>query len=125
MRSPAGVLLVLVAIPTVANLAGGGPTWIWTPSLPMPLLRLVTEAGLLDIWLVADLLAAVGVLGGLAVAATAVAEQAVAATLLALVGAVSLAAAATGAPLPLWYALAYTAGLVLVLRAWRRGGDVR
>ncbi|MGW4962053.1 hypothetical protein ACWEPL_32955, partial [Nonomuraea sp. NPDC004186] len=47
------------------------------------------------------------------------------ATLLALVGAVSLAAAVTGAPLPLWYALAYTAGLVLVLRAWRRGGDVR
>ncbi|MET9248394.1 hypothetical protein [Nonomuraea sp. NPDC003709] len=125
MRSPAGVLLVLVAIPTVANLAGGGPTWIWTPSLPMPLLRLVTEAGLLDIWLVADLLAAVGVLGGLAVAATAVAERAVAATLLALVGAVSLAAAATGAPLPLWYALAYTAGLVLALRAWRRDGDVR
>ncbi|MEW1844457.1 hypothetical protein AB0392_41490 [Nonomuraea angiospora] len=55
MRSPAGVLLVLVAIPTVANLAGGG--------------------------------------------------------------ALSVAAAVTGAPLPLWYALAYTAGLVLVLRA--------
>ncbi|MEV4013145.1 hypothetical protein AB0J35_21815 [Nonomuraea angiospora] len=117
MRSPAGVLLVLVAIPTVANLAGGGPTWIWTPSLPTPLLRLVTEAGLLDVWLVVDLLAAVGVLGGLAVAATAVAERAAAAALLALVGALSVAAAVTGARLPLWYALAYTAGLVLVLRA--------
>ncbi|MFI6733332.1 hypothetical protein ACIBI9_10410 [Nonomuraea sp. NPDC050451] len=119
MRSAAGVLLVLVTIPTVANLAGGGPTWIWTPSLPMPLLRLVTEAGLLDVWLLADLLAAVGVLGGLAVAATAVAEQFVAATLLAPVAAGSLTAAATGARLPLWYALAYTAGLVLVLRARR------
>ncbi|MDX3108368.1 hypothetical protein [Nonomuraea angiospora] len=119
MRSPAGVLLVLLAIPTAANLAGGGPTWIWTPSLPTPLLRLVTEAGLLDVWLLADLLAAVGVLGGLAVAATACSATAVAATLLALVGALSAAAAVAGAPLPLWYALAYTAGLVLVLRAGR------
>lgn len=108
---------MLLAIPTAANLAGGGPTWIWTPSLPTPLLRLVTEAGLLDVWLLADLLAAVGVLGGLAVAATACSATAVAATLLALVGALSVAAAVTGAPLPLWYALAYTAGLVLVLRA--------
>ncbi|MEU7004637.1 hypothetical protein [Nonomuraea sp. NPDC046570] len=85
----------------------------------MPLLRLVTEAGLLDAWLLADLLAAVGVLGGLAVAATAVREHAVAATLLALVAAASLAAATTGAWLPLCYALIYTAGLVLVLRARR------
>ncbi|WP_431910506.1 hypothetical protein [Nonomuraea jabiensis] len=61
MRSPAGVLLALVAIPTVANLAGGGPAWIWTPSLPTPL--------------------------------------------------------------PLWYALAYTAGLVLVLRAGCRSNQ--
>ncbi|MFC5823993.1 hypothetical protein [Nonomuraea insulae] len=104
-------------IPTVANLAGGGPTYIWTPSLPMPLLRLVTEAGLLDAWLVADLLAAIGAIGVLAAAATAVREYAVAATLLALVTAVSLAATATGALLPLCYALVYTAGLVLVRRA--------
>ncbi|MDR8408294.1 hypothetical protein MTP10_06055 [Nonomuraea sp. 3-1Str] len=125
MRSPTGVLLLLVATPSAVNLAGGGPTWIWTPSLPAPLLRLVAEAGLLDAWLVADLLAAVGILGGLAVAATAARDLVVAATLLALVAAVSLAAAAAaGAWLPLVYALAYTAGLMLVLRAGnhRRGG---
>ncbi|MFB4283992.1 hypothetical protein ACBJ59_52505 [Nonomuraea sp. MTCD27] len=108
---------MLVMIPTIANLAGGGPMYIWTPSLPLPLLRLVAEAGLLDAWLVADLLAALGMIGVLAAAATAVREYAVAATLLALVAAVSLAATAAGALLPLGYALLYTAGLVLVRQA--------
>ncbi|MEV0344724.1 hypothetical protein AB0H88_03095 [Nonomuraea sp. NPDC050680] len=110
---------MFVATPTAANLAGGGPTWIWTPSLPMPVLRLVAEAGLLDAWLVVDLLTAVGVLGGLAVVATAARDLAVAAVLLALVAAVSFAGAASGGWLPLGYALAYTAGLVLMLRARR------
>jgi hypothetical protein len=119
LRSPACLLFVLVAIPPAANLAGGGPTWIWTPSLPTPVLRLLVEAGLLDAWLVADLLAAVGGLGVLAVAAMAAREPVVAAAPLALVAAVSLAAAAAGARTPLWYAVTYSAGLVLVLRSRR------
>ncbi|MEU8145052.1 hypothetical protein [Nonomuraea sp. NPDC048901] len=113
------MMIVLVALPTAVNLADDGLTWIWTRSLPGPLLHAIAWAGLLDAWLLLDLLAAVGVLGGAAVVAVAVRRPAVAATLLGLVAAVSLAAVPTGpegCP-PLWYGLAYAAALATLSRS--------
>lgn len=114
-----GVTILVVALPTAVNLADDGLTWIWTRSLPGPLLHAIAWAGLLDAWLLLDLLAAVGVLGGAAVVAVAARRPAVAATLLGLVAAVSLAAVPTGpegCP-SLWYGLAYAAALVTLPRS--------
>ncbi|MEV0345147.1 hypothetical protein AB0H88_05245 [Nonomuraea sp. NPDC050680] len=110
-----GAVIVLVALPTAVNLADDGLTWIWTRSLPGPLLHAIAWAGLLDAWLLLDLLAAVGVLGGAAVMAVAARRLAVATALLGLVAAVSLAAVPTGpegCP-SLWYGLAYAAASLL------------
>ncbi|MEU7740680.1 hypothetical protein [Nonomuraea sp. NPDC049158] len=118
-------MIVLVALPTAVNLADDGLTWIWTRSLPGPLLHAIAWAGLLDAWLLLDLLAAVGVLGGAAVMAVAARRPAVAVTLLGLVAAVSLAAVPIGpegCP-SLWYGLAYAAALATLLsRPGVRGG---
>ncbi|HUR01237.1 MAG TPA: hypothetical protein VM347_01740 [Nonomuraea sp.] len=93
---------LLLVLPPAVNLAGG-LTWIWTPSLPLPLLHLLTRAGLLDAWLLLDLLAASGVLGGAALAALAARERAAAVLLLAAISAISLAAAVVGGVwLPTW-----------------------
>ncbi|MEU7827801.1 hypothetical protein [Nonomuraea sp. NPDC049129] len=98
----------------MVNLAGG-LTWIWTPSLPLPVLHLLTRAGLLDAWLLLDLLAASGSLGGAALAALAARERATAVLLIAAISAISLAAAvAGGAWPPTWYAVAYGGALVLL-----------
>ncbi len=107
-------------LPSAVNLAGG-LTWIWTPSLPLPLLHLLTRAGLLDAWLVLDLLAASGVLGGAAVAALAARERTATVLLLATVSAISLAAAVIGgAWLPAWYGVAYGGALALLRSSGRR-----
>ena len=109
---PAASLLLM--LPPAVNLAGG-LTWIWTPSLPLPLLHLLTRAGLLDGWLVLDLLAASGVLGGAALAALAARERTATVVLLAGVSAISLAAAVIGgAWLPTWYGVAYGGALVIL-----------
>jgi hypothetical protein len=115
------VTAVLVALPTAANLADDGLTWVWTGSLPGPLLHAIARAGLLDAWLVLDLLAAVGVLGAAVVAALAARRPAVAATLLALVAGLSVAAVLVDPAGPLGcrslpYGLAYAAGLVTLGR---------
>ncbi|MEU7854040.1 hypothetical protein [Nonomuraea sp. NPDC049141] len=107
---------VLVALPTAVNLMDDGLTWIWTRSVPDPLLHAIARAGLLDAWLLLDLLAAVGVLGGAAVVAVAARRPAVAATLLGLVAALSLAAVPAGPGSTLWYGLAYAAALPLSVR---------
>jgi hypothetical protein len=104
------VVSVLVALPTAVNLMDDGLTWIWTGSVPGPLLHAIARAGLLDAWLLLDLLAAVGVLGGAAVVAVAARRPAVAATLLGLVAALSLAAVPARLD-SLWYGLAYAAAL--------------
>jgi hypothetical protein len=107
---------LLLVLPSAVNLAGG-LTWIWTPSLPLPLLHLLTRAGLLDGWLVLDLLAASGVLGGAALAALAARERTAAVLLIAAVSAISLAAAVVGgAWLPTWYGAAYGGALVILRR---------
>ncbi|GAA3219605.1 hypothetical protein [Nonomuraea helvata] len=109
-----GWALLLLAAPSAANLAGG-PGWIWTPWLPPPLLDLLARAGLLDAWLVADLLAASGVLGAAGVAAHVARERTAAALLLAAVSAISLAVAAIGGGwFPAWYGVAYAAALMLL-----------
>ena len=109
---------LLLVLPSAVNLVGG-LTWIWTPSLPLPLLHLLTRAGLLDSQsLVLDLLAASGVLGGAALAALAGAGSRTAAVLLiAAVSTISLAAAVVGgAWLPTWYGVAYGGALVILRR---------
>ena len=84
----------------------GGLRLIWTAALPDALLHSLTQAGLLDIWLLFDLLAASGVLGALSVAALATGARALAATLLAAIAVPSLAAVVAGLSLA-----AMTAGL--------------
>ncbi|MFC4121411.1 hypothetical protein [Nonomuraea zeae] len=110
-----GLLGLSVAVPPAVNLADG-LTWIWTPSLPPPLFQLLVEAGVLDVWLLLDLLAASGVLGGFAVKAAAAGETTAAAWALAAVSVTSLAAAVTGPHqlLPAGYGVAYTTALMLV-----------
>lgn len=105
----------LVALPTAVNLMDDGLTWIWTGAVPGPVLHAIARAGLLDAWLLLDLLAAVGVLGGAAVVAVAAGRAAVAATLLGPVAVLSLAAV-PGGPGSLWYGLAYAAALVILPR---------
>ncbi|GAA4932732.1 hypothetical protein GCM10023334_040240 [Nonomuraea thailandensis] len=108
------LLGLLVALPPALNMASG-LTYIWTPSLPSPLLHLLTNAGLLDAWLLLDLLVASGVLGGFAVVTVAARETTVAAIVLATVSVASLGAALTGPAhlLPAGYGVAYTTALVL------------
>lgn len=123
MRSYAHVpvTFAVVALPPAVNLAGGF-SWIWIPSMPLPVLAAVTEAGLLDAWVLLELLAASGVLGGLGVAVAAARRPALAATLLAAVSAISFAAALAGPDrLPLWYGTAYAAAAAIVIATGRRG----
>ncbi|MFI6601750.1 hypothetical protein ACIBHX_36350 [Nonomuraea sp. NPDC050536] len=104
---------MLVAIPPVANhLTGLRP--LWTQALPRAVLHPLARAGLLDLWLLFDLLAASGVLGALAVVALARGARLLATTMLALVAALSLATLLTGtATHALWYGTAYTAAAAL------------
>lgn len=71
------LLGLLVALPPALNMASG-LTYVWTPLLPSRLLHLLANAALVDAWLLLDLLAASGVLGGFAVVTVAVREAAVA-----------------------------------------------
>ncbi|TMR99462.1 hypothetical protein [Nonomuraea basaltis] len=106
--------MLLLALPSAANLADG-LTWIWTPSLPLPLLDLLARAQLLGAWLVADLLAASGALGAAGVAALLARERAAGTVTLAGVSAISLAAAVIGGGwLPAWYGVAYAVALILL-----------
>lgn len=104
----------MLALPSAVNLAGGLSS-IWTPWLPLPLLDLLARAGLLDAWLVADLLAASGALGVAGVAAHVARERTAGALLFAAVSATSLAVAVIGGGwLPAWYGVAYAAALILL-----------
>ncbi|MFI6323257.1 hypothetical protein ACIBG8_37405 [Nonomuraea sp. NPDC050556] len=97
-RTSQVVVGVLLAVPTVVNVAGG-LRWVLTPSLPAPLLDALARAGLLDAWLLLDLLTALGVVAALFF---------VRRLPLAAVSLTCLAAALTGPPtLPLWYGVAY------------------
>ncbi|MGW0810845.1 hypothetical protein [Nonomuraea sp. NPDC002799] len=83
----------------------------------MPLLDLLARAGLLDAWLVADLLAASGALGLAGVAAHVVRERIASALLFAVVSAISFAVAVIGGGrLSAWYGTAYAAALILLNR---------
>ncbi|MFC4117026.1 hypothetical protein [Nonomuraea zeae] len=62
----------------------------------MPLLDLLARRGLLDVWLVADLLAASGALGAAGIAAHVARERTASTLLLAAVSAISLAVAMIG-----------------------------
>ncbi|WP_431904906.1 hypothetical protein [Nonomuraea sp. bgisy101] len=90
----------------------------------MPLLDMLVRAGLLDAWLVADLLAASGALGAAGVAAHVARERTAGALLLAAVSAISLAVAMVGGGwLPAWYGMAYAAALILLRTFQRHGSD--
>ncbi|MBN6057997.1 hypothetical protein JYK22_39110, partial [Nonomuraea sp. RK-328] len=93
-----------------------GLTWIWTPALPAPLLQVLARVGLLDVWLLLDLLTASGVVGGAAMVALAMRERGVAILLLATVSATSLAAAVVGAGgWAACYAVAYATASALII----------
>ncbi len=104
---------VLVAIPPLVNhLTGLRP--LWTQALPRAVLHPLARAGLLDLWLLFDLLAASGVVGALAVVALARGARLLATAMLALVAALSLATLLSGAPThALWYGLAYATAAAL------------
>ncbi|NJP96005.1 unnamed protein product [[Actinomadura] parvosata subsp. kistnae] len=107
---------LLLVLPSAVNLICG-LTWIWTPALPLPLLDLLARAGLLDAWLVVDLLTAAGGLGAAGVAALAGRERAAGTLILAAVSVISFAAAAAGGGwLPASYGLAYGVALVPLRR---------
>ncbi|MFI6598631.1 hypothetical protein ACIBHX_20420 [Nonomuraea sp. NPDC050536] len=102
-----------MVIPPIANFATGLRT-LWTQALPGTLFHAIAGAGLLDLWLLFDLLAATGVLGVLAIVMHASGSRLFAATLLAVVAMLSLAAVlGESLGLILWYGLAYgTAAIV-------------
>ncbi|GAA4976775.1 hypothetical protein HD597_000563 [Nonomuraea thailandensis] len=111
----AAVSLTL-ATPTAVHLTMG-LSWVWTPSMPLPLLRAVTAAGLLDAWLLVDLLTASGVLGAAAVAMLAAKERGLGVLVIAGVSAASLTAALSGGGwLPATYGLAYAASAAIMAR---------
>lgn len=112
IRRPVAIA-TLVIIPPAANLATGLHP-LWTQALPGPLFHAIAGAGLLDLWLLADLLAATGLLGLLAIAMYAGGARLAAGTLLAAVAVLSLAASPG---LALWYGLAYATAALLAFRS--------
>ncbi|MEV0143510.1 MULTISPECIES: hypothetical protein [unclassified Nonomuraea] len=117
-RRPVLVAVLVVVAPVVNHVTGLRP--LWTQVLPEALLHGLARTGLLDPWLLFDLLAASGVVGALAVVMVAGGVRLPATVLLAAVAALSLAALLAGATaLTLWYGLTYASAALL---ARPRGG---